>query len=55
MVSIYQRSVTRVLDVIGAVGGFTGVMAKIFGVFGTYFSAKFVGASLAKDLYMEKD
>ena len=55
MVSVYKRSSTGILQVIGGVGGFTNVMTKIFSIFGTYFSAKFVNEALAKDLYLKKD
>jgi hypothetical protein len=52
--SSYERKVTGFLQVIAGVGGFTGVMTKIFSFFGTYFSAKFANQSFISSFYLTK-
>tara|TARA_B110001450_G_C17568665_1_gene459851 strand:+ start:912 stop:1085 length:174 start_codon:yes stop_codon:yes gene_type:complete len=42
------------LKVIGLIGGFTGVMTRIFRIIGTYFSEKFYKQSIISQLYLNK-
>ena len=48
------RSTTQILDFIGDYGGFNDAMEIIFVTLGSFFSGKFLIASLAKDLYFGK-
>ena len=51
---VYSRESTGILDFIGDYGGFQQCIDMAISIFGTYFSAKFVTAGLAKELYVEK-
>jgi len=53
-ISSYERKTTGFLNVIAAVGGFTNVMTKIFKIFGTYFSTKFINQSMVSSFYLTK-
>ena len=48
------RSSTQILDFIGDYGGFNDAMELIFVTLGSFFSGKFIIASLARDLYFGK-
>jgi hypothetical protein len=43
-----------VLDFIGDYGGFQQCIGMVISIFGTYFSAKFIAAGLARELYVER-
>ena len=49
-----MRSATGILDFLGDVGGFDGALTLIFASAGVFFSSRFVVASLAQDLFIEK-
>jgi hypothetical protein len=48
------RSSTEILDFMGDIGGFNDAVTLIFASMGMFFSSRFVVASLAKDLFIEK-
>jgi hypothetical protein len=48
------RSATGILDFLGDIGGFDGALAMVFASAGVFFSSKFVVASIAQDLFIEK-
>ena len=52
--TVYQRDSTGVLDFIGDYGGFQQCIDMAISIFGTYLSAKFVTAGLAKELYVQR-
>ena len=49
--TVSVRSSVEILDFLGDIGGFQGAIEMIFGFFGTWFSAKFIIAAIAKDLF----
>jgi len=52
--TVNVRSTDEILDFMGDVGGFHDALFMIFASFGGFFSSRFVIASLAKDLFLEK-
>ena len=54
MMKTYNRNVKRAMDILGKIGGFMNITNRIFGIFGSYFSAKFIIQSLTSDLYLQK-
>lgn len=46
------RSSVEILDHIGDIGGFVDAMHLIFGFVGSYFSAKFIFASMAGQMFV---
>jgi len=52
--TVSVRSATGILDFLGDVGGFEAAAALIFASMGAFFSSRFVVASLAQDLFIEK-
>lgn len=49
-----MRSATEILDFLGDIGGFNDAITMIFASMGMFFSSRFVIASLAQDLFIEK-
>lgn len=53
--TVSVRSATGILDFLGDVGGFEAAATLIFASMGVFFSSRFVVASLAQDLFIEKN
>ena len=52
--TVNVRSTDEILDFLGDIGGFNDALVIIFATFGGFFSSKFVVASLARDMFIEK-
>jgi hypothetical protein len=52
--TVNVRSTDEILDFMGDIGGFNDALVMIFATFGGFFSSRFVIASLARDLFLEK-
>ena len=52
-ISMTERKTTPFWVVIGTIGGVRLFLQLFFSIFGTYFSSKFVTATLANELYVK--
>ena len=49
-----KRDATKVLGFLGDVGGFAAAIELVFSVIGSYFSSRYLAASIASNLYVQK-
>ena len=49
-----KREATKVLGFLGDVGGFAAAVEGVFSLIGSYFSSKYLAASIASNLYVER-
>ena len=52
--TLSERSTVGILDLLGDIGGFNGVVVGLFFVFGSFFSNMFYYANLASDIFIFK-